>query len=285
MANPSYQIWLAGDEYLLADYSQVNSIELGIKAVLLKNLIQDENVTGVVDMIPSNTSLLIGYDNAVTDANKLKAEVLALMDEIEGRDNIVIPSRIIEFPVLFDDPWSKESVEAYCKNVKPILNNIEKIIRDNNLSGLKQLIEYYTTPLFIVTYVGFWPGLASFVCMDPHYFLSVEKYNPPRTSTPSGAIGIGGSNTSIYPMDTPGGFQLFGNIPTPIYHPEQKLPDFKETSVLCRTTDRFRFRSIDANEHARIKAECDAGTYRYSIENAMFDLGEYKEFIKSIEVR
>jgi urea carboxylase len=274
---------MTGDDYLLVDYGQVSSVELGLKAVLLKTLITETKVAGVVDMIPSNTSLLIGYDNDITNGHKLKDAILELMLQIERLDNIVVPSRLIEFPILFDDPWTRESVDDYCKTIKQIPNNIETILAENRLEDLNELITYYTTPVFIVTYVGFWPGLASFVCTDPRYVISVPKYNPPRTRTPTGAIGIGGVNTSIYPMDTPGGFQLFGILPTPIYHPEQKLPDFKDAAVLCRTTDRLTFRAVDMDEYQEIKRECDAGTYRFRIEeDSTFDVNEYKQFVASV---
>ena len=278
-----FYIWIVGDKYLLADYGQISSIECSLKAVLLKNMILKEKICGVIDLVPSNSSLLIGYDPLETNGEDLKKTVNDLMEQIELLDNILVPSRLIEIPVLFDDPWTNESVEHYCRTIKPIENNIQKIIKDNGLKDLEELIYYYSFPEFLVCYVGFWPGLASALCLDPRFNLSVEKYNPPRTSTPKGAVGIGGANTSIYPMDTPGGFQLFGITPAPIYDSEGKLEAFKDTSVLCRVTDRLKFKPISLEEYNKITAQVEGGTYRYNIvEYAQFDLNAYKEFVKSV---
>jgi len=154
-------------------------------------------------------------------------------------------------------------------------------LNDNNLNDINELIYYYTFPQFWVTYVGFWPGLASAVCLDPRFVLSVEKYNPPRTYTPAGAIGIGGSNTSIYPMESPGGFQLFGITPILIYHPEQQMAPFKDSMVLFKVTDRIKFKSISIDEYHEIKSQINDRSYNYNIiDYEQIDLESYLQFRK-----
>ena len=55
------------------------------------------------------------------------------------------------------------------------------------------------------------------MALDPRCKLTVPKYNPPRTWTPKGTVGMGGASTSIYPDRLPGGYQIFGIIPVPIW--------------------------------------------------------------------
>ena len=93
--------------------------------------------------------------------------------------------------------------------------------------------------------------------------------------TPPLAIGMGGSNISLYPLGSPDGFQMFGILAAPLLELKQRLPDFRETTVLARVGDRFQFRAIDKAEYDEIKAECEAGTYKYKITDSVFDLAEY----------
>lgn len=281
--NKAYQIWLCGDAHLLVDYGQIHSVASGVKAVLLKNMILDNKIPGIVELIPSNTSLLISFDPMVIKADDLKQQVISFLDEdIEKRDNIVVSSRVIDIPVLFNDPWTKAAIDSYCENVKPKQNDIDFIIEQNRLKDLDELIHYITTPYYMVTYLSMGPGLPSCVCMDPRYVLSVPKYNPPRTSTPALSIGLGGSNVSLYSSSSPGGYQLFGMLAAPLLQFEQRLSDFKESPVLAKVGDRFKFKSVDWIEFNKIREECVNGTYEYSIDrDAIFDLNEYEESIKA----
>lgn len=286
MEEKSYKLILCGDSHLLVDYGQTRSVAAGVKAVLLKELILENKVPGVLDLIPCNSSLLIRFDPRAVKTEVIQRQVQELLDEhIEKQDKIVVPSRIIELPVYFADPWTKAAIEEYCRNVQPKQYDVDFIIAENHLSGLDELIRYLTTPLYMVVYLSVGPGLPSTVCLDPNYVLSVPKYNPPRTSTPPLSIGLGGSNVSLYPTASPGGFQLFGMLPTPLLQLDQKLPDFKESPVLARVGDRFHYRSVDREEFDEIKARCEEGTYRYKIiSDAVFDLNEYeKSLLNSAE--
>lgn len=283
MQEKAYTLSFCGDGHLLVDYGQTRSVAAGVKAVLLEDLILQNKVPGVLDMVPCNASLLIRFDPRAVRAECLRQQVQELLDEdIEKRERIVVPSRILELPVYFADPWTKAAIEEYCKNVRQKPYDVDFIISENHLSGLDELIHYLTTPLYMVVYLSVGPGLPSTVCLDPNYVLSVPKYNPPRTSTPELSIGLGGSNVSLYPSPSPGGFQLFGMLPTPLLQLDQRLPDFKDSPVLSRVGDRFHFRSVDREEFDAIKAQCAEGTYRYNIiQDAIFDLNEYEASLKS----
>ncbi|MBR0397026.1 MAG: carboxyltransferase domain-containing protein [Eubacterium sp.] len=283
MKKEQYSLSFCGDSFLLADYGQIRSVPAGIKAVMLMNLIREHKVKGAVDMVPCNTSLLIRFDPNLVRPEEFRAEIKKLIDqEIQTKDNIIVSSRIVELPVLFADPWTKEAIEEYCRTVTPKQYDVDFIIEQNHLSGLDELIRYLSTPYYLVVYLSVGPGLPSTVCMDPDYVLSVPKYNPPRTSTPPLSIGLGGSNVSLYTTASPGGYQLFGMLPTPLLQIEQKLPDFKKSPVLARIGDRFRYRPVDREEFEDIKKQCEMGTYRYNIDwGAKLDLNAYEASLET----
>ncbi len=272
----NYRLWICGDSDLLLDYGQARSVDAGVKSIRVKTLLASEHVPGIIEMIPCNSSLLIQFDPRQIQVNVLMERVKKIVDQVEKDKHIKIPSRIIEIPVYFADPWTKASIEDYCRNVKKKQYDVDFIIEQNGLKDLDELIYYVTTPQYIVTYLSFGPGLPSCTCLDPKYSLHVPKYNPPRTSTPPLAIGMGGSNISLYPLGSPGGFQIFGIMAAPLLELEQKLYDFKDTPVLARVGDRFQFRSITRPEYFDIKYACKDGTYRYKITDSVFDLAEYR---------
>lgn len=270
-----YHLWVCGDSALLLDYGQERSVAAGVKAVMVKKRIHDKKLHGVIEMIPCNSSLLIQYDPGMVHVEDLVVRVRRIADQVERDKHIKIPSRIIEIPVYFNDPWTRAAIEEYCRTVKQKPNDIDFIIEQNGLQDLDELIRYITTPQYIVTYLSFGPGLPSCTCLDPKYALHVPKYNPPRTQTPPLAIGMGGSNISLYPLGSPGGYQMFGILAAPLLDLSQRLFDFQKTPVLARVGDRFQFRAIDRAEYDEIKRSCQAGTWQYRITDAKFDLAEY----------
>ncbi|MBI2467236.1 MAG: carboxyltransferase domain-containing protein [Candidatus Rokubacteria bacterium] len=88
----------------------------------------------------------------------------------------------------------------------------------------------------------------------------IPRLDRPRTKTPPGSVGIGGTQCSIYPVESPGGFWLLGRTPLALYDPAAADP------ILLRPGDRVRFRPISGHEYASIAAAVAAGTYRPRVE-------------------
>ena len=116
-----------------------------------------------------------------------------------------------------------------------------------------------------VAALGFWPGLCSLLPLDPRSRLTAPKYDPPRTWTPKGTIGLGGAITCIYPDQTPGGYQIFARTPMPIWDRHQRLEAFKDSLALFRPSDRVRFAPISLDEYEYIERKVDDGTYKHPL--------------------
>src|SRR5690606_11004645 len=96
------------------------------------------------------------------------------------------------------------------------------------------------------------------------------KYNPARTWTPAGSIGLGGSCTSIYSIESPGGYQLLGRTPVPIWSTGDR-PWHEDSPALFRAGDRIRFSSIDREHYDDVRARLAEGTYELQIETGSID--------------
>ncbi len=80
---------------------------------------------------------------------------------------------------------------------------------------------------------------------------------------------------AIYPVRGPGGYQLLGMTPVPIYDPTGSLTDLRERYILALPGDRWKLRPIDMDEFRSIRAEVEAGTYRYRTVVQEFEPARY----------
>ncbi|MEC9455132.1 MAG: carboxyltransferase domain-containing protein, partial [Pseudomonadota bacterium] len=110
------------------------------------------------------------------------------------------------------------------------------------------------------------------------------KYNPPRTWTYKGTIGVGGSLCSIYPDETPGGYQMIARTPVPIWDPAQILPAFKESLALFRPGDRVRFIPATREEYDYVDRKVEAGVYLHNVaEYQRFSIRNYHAWLAAID--
>jgi hypothetical protein len=117
--------------------------------------------------------------------------------------------------------------------------------------------------------------------IDPRHVVVVPKYNPTRTWTPEGAVGIGGPCFAIYPVESPGGYQLFGRS-LPVYDLQRRNSAFREDPLLLRPGDRVRFHRVEEDELMALFEDVRADRYVYEIEEQRFDVGEYLGLVERL---
>jgi urea carboxylase len=270
---------LAGDRYILIELGNELCLDINIKALSLAEKIKQNKTKGVIETVPSFATLLIHYEPEVIKSNVLIALCEELLGQLGSVEEMEIPSRLIEIPVNYNDRWTRECFEDYCKTIKRVEHNPDLIARVNGLRGIPELTKYHSTPQWWVGAVGFLAGLPTLMSLDPRYFLTAPKYDPPRLWTPVGTVALGGGFTTIFPMVTPDGYQLLGRTPLPIYDNQQRLRPFKDSFFLLRTGDRVKFVPISEAEFLEIEKEVKAGIYHYNIiDYEIFSVRKYKEF-------
>lgn len=152
----------------------------------------------------------------------------------------------------------------------------------NGLESIDQVVTYLQSTKHLVIGLGdVYLGAPCAVPLDPRYRLVVPKYNPARMHTPEGTVGIGGSYICIYPMESPGGYQLIGRT-LPIWNTLQTTPAFAEAPWLLRFFDRIQFESVSEAELEKNREDMLNGDYTIQIEDGTFSIKKYNEFIESI---
>ena len=273
----------AGDRFVLLELGQRMELPLNLRAIQLADRLLELKPPGLIETLPMFVSVLIHYDSLELSPARLEQVVRGVWHELTSDADVTLPSRLIELPVLYLDPWTRDCVADYSRNIRPIEDDPAYVARVNRLAGPEDFVRLHAATQHWVGGVGFWPGLPDMLPLDPRCQFSVPKYNPPRLWTTARAIGVGGGFTSIYPMNTPGGYHLIGRTPVPIYSLDTRLAPFRHQATLFRPGDRIKFRPVAREEYDAIESEIAAGVYRYLIwDYDLFSLSRYQAWAASL---
>ena len=199
-------------------------------------MMREQHIVGVTDIIPAFCSLLINYDPRVISYVEIKERMEAIMRmEIKTGERT---KRVFEIPVCYGGEFGPD---------------IEHIAKHAGLS-VEEVIDIHTSRDYLIYMLGFLPGFTYLGGLDER--IHTPRLANPRVRIPAGSVGIGGSQTGIYPMDSPGGWQLMGLTPVKTHDPARKVP------ILVEAGDYIRFVRIDENEFNRIKELVERGEYQ-----------------------
>ncbi len=268
----------AGDEFLVAELDEQMSLETNIRVMGLTRAIAERDVPGIVDICPANVAYMVRYDPEQIEFAVLVAELQAAEAGLPEPGDVRLSTRLIELPVLYADPWTHEAVASSRDlHQDPSSTDLEYAARINGHPGVAEFIDAHRSSPWFVSMTGFVPGAAWYYQMVPRSRqIEVPKYLRPRTHTPARAVGHGGAFAAVYPVPGAGGYQLFGISAAPVLDVDRSLPDFADSMTLVRPGDIVSFRAIDLDEYAAIRAEVDAGSFRFSIREAVFDPGAFR---------
>ena len=124
----------------------------------------------------------------------------------------------------------------------------------------EEVVRLHTEPTYLIAMLGFLPGFAYLSGLNPD--LETPRLEVPRVRIEAGAVGIGGAQTGIYPLPSPGGWQIIGRSPLRPYDAE------REPAFLYAAGDSIKFEAISPVEYAAIEAALQAGTYEYRVKEA-----------------
>ena len=273
-----------GDRYLLIEFGNTTNLELNFTAQGLAGAIREHKTKGVIETAPCFASMLVHYEPAEISFADLKKEMARLIESLGPSDNLVMDSRVFFFPTVYLDSWTKECVADYIAKIAPKTPDPEFIVELNGLADVHQFARVHSGTEYWVASLGFWPGLPFMMPLDPRCKLTAPKYNPPRTWTPRGTVGMGGASTAIYPEHLPGGYQIFARIPVPIWDTARSFPVFENSICLFKPGDRVKFVPCTEEEFKEVERQVEEGTYQYNlVEYQKFSVANYKVWVESLD--
>lgn len=275
---PETKFHYAGDEYIYAEISRDMSAESNFKALAITNELRHRNIPGITEICPGNASYLIKFNPDVIASHDL-VDYLRDIDITKSQSpQLDLSIRIVEIPTWYNDPITREySLRFANKHPEPAISNFEFVMKINGYTDESVFIEAHSAMPHLVTMIGFTPGLAWGFPLGTNreQIIHSPKYLSPRTDTPRQAIGLGGAFTVVYPVSGPGSYQLIGMSAIPVYDPDQKVPELKDSLILARPGDLWKYRPIDESEYNQIVEDVSAGTYQYRIKNVEFSVATY----------
>ena len=266
-----------GDEHVFAEISEEMSLDAFFRSLSVTKAIAGSQIAGVTDICPANASFQVRFDPDRIKPDDLLAEIKAI--EGSAGQSTTIEARLIEVPVLYEDPWTHEVLMRFReRHQDPGSTDIAYAARINGLADVNALIEAHAGSPWMVSMVGFVAGLPfMYQMVERARQIEVPKYLRPRTDTPRLTVGHGGCFGCIYSVRGAGGYQMFGVTPMPIYDPRQQISYLREFMILFRPGDMVRFRPVDRGEYDAIVADVDAGRYEPSIRSVSFSLDAFQQ--------
>ncbi|MGC4192578.1 MAG: 5-oxoprolinase subunit PxpB [Thermomicrobiales bacterium] len=226
-----------GDGAILATFGDRIDVALsrriGALVTALDAQLAAGGLPGVVDLVPSYTTLVAIFDPRLLDRAVLAEAIHMVWDGLDI-GYAAGTGRTVEIPVLYGGGHG------------PDLGDVAAH------AGLMpdEVIARHAAGTYAVGALGFSPGFAFLIGLDPA--LATPRRATPRTVVPAGSVGIGGAQTGVYALPTPGGWSLIGRTPLRLVRPEAGGPD---EAFLMRGGDTIRFVPIDAARFAELEAD------------------------------
>lgn len=220
MTQPDHRIIPLSESAVVVEFGRSISIELNDRALSLAASLETDPFPGFVEAVPAYASTTVFYEpdvllkNALSISNVLSARTAALSTGERGTVDRV------EIPVDFSAE-SALDIDDICSRTG--------FSRDD-------FIERFLARSYRVFMIGFLPGFAYMGEVDES--IAVPRKQTPRTSVPKGSVGIAGRQTGIYPLESPGGWQIIGRANVDIFTPDTETPS------LLKPGDEVKFTRI-----------------------------------------
>ena len=221
---PTFQIQLLGDHAIVYKINTGQLKDIDPNLLAFTQFVTNEKINGIKDIILAYDTLTLVYDILHFDSNPfLFAHTILEAFNNASKNNIVSIERrsMIEIPVCYD-----ESLGIDLENAVKALN-----------CSIDELIQQHSEKIYTVYCLGFLPGFA-YMGEVPHA-IQLPRHPSPRSKVLAGSVGIAGKQTGIYPMNSPGGWQIIGRTPIKIFDPTST------SLTLFKVGDQVRFKPID----------------------------------------
>lgn len=228
----NYSFSPLGDQAIVIEVGTEINEEAQNRVRMISSLLESQAPEWMIEFIPAFTTVSVFYDPLTAFHETVEAELTELLRHTKEAGSS--ESRTIEIPVCYGGEFGPD---------------LEFVAEHNGLSA-EEVIKIHTSGTYSVYMIGFAPGFPFIGGMSEK--IAAPRRNSPRLRIPERTVGIAGMQTGVYPIETPGGWQLIGRTPIRLFRPENEIPS------LLRAGDKIIFREISENEYYAWKEEENA---------------------------
>jgi inhibitor of KinA len=226
----------SGDSAFIIKAGDGISEEVNRTVMKLLVRLEEWKIAGITDFIPAYNELMVSYDPSVTGYRQLLDILRACGADIE---DVELPEAgTVDVPVLYGGEYGPDIQD----------------IADMGYLSQDDVVTIHSSALYRVYMLGFTPGFCYLGGMDKR--IATPRRQSPRMKIPAGSVGIAGNQTGIYPVESPGGWNLIGRTPLQLFNPFMK-PEF-----LFSAGDSIRFVPVTEDEFNTIREKVENGLYK-----------------------
>lgn len=218
-----YSFSSMGDQAIVIEVGTEINEEVQERVRTISLLLEQHAPEWMVEFIPAFTTVSIFYDPLVAIYQTVESDLRELITQTPTAHEEQM--RTIEIPVCYGGDFGPD---------------LEFVAEHNGLTK-EEVIRIHTSGTYSVYMIGFAPGFPFIGGMSEK--IAAPRRDSPRLRIPERTVGIAGKQTGIYPIETPGGWQLIGRTPIRLFRPEKDIPS------LLRAGDRIIFREITESEY------------------------------------
>ncbi len=225
-----------GDRAVFIEFGDVIDPEANQRVIALKLAVETARIRGVVELVPTYRSLLVYFEPLQISASELRETICRLHHSAAVHEP---PRRkLVKIPVAYGGEFGPD---------------LKVVAKHNNLRA-EEVIQIHCRARYLIYMLGFMPGFPYLGGLSPE--IATPRKTTPRLKTPAGSVGIAGNQTGIYPIESPGGWQIIGRTPLKLFEPSREPP------ALLQAGDYLTFVRITPQEFTAIEKGIRNGTYK-----------------------
>lgn len=230
----------AGDKAIVLEFGNEISKELNLLVRKMYYCISKKNIEGIEEIVPTYRSLIIYYNPQKVNYTDLVKQLKELEKSVT--EITLPPSYVTKIPVIYDGEYGPD---------------LEFVAQYNKLSA-KEVINIHSEKEYFIYMLGFSPGFPYLGGMSNK--IATPRLEKPRLKVSEGSVGIAGKQTGIYPIKSPGGWQIIGRTPIKLYDPNKEFP------FLLKSGDYMKFYPINQERFKEIEKKVNKGNYSCKVE-------------------
>lgn len=227
MNKKEYKIVMNGDSAITVLFYEDISEQLTQKIASLVEQVRTRLNEVIIEVIPAYQSLTLSFYNEKINLDEFIIEIEFLLSL--PLNDIHSQPKVIEIPVCYEKEFSPD---------------LEALVHHCKLPS-KKVIELHTQSSYLVHMLGFLPGFLYLGGLSAD--LACPRKSTPAISIPAGSVAIGGDQTGIYPVASPGGWHIIGRTPLNLFDLSSDTP------FIANPLDRIQFSAISKDEYLAIK--------------------------------